>query len=115
MDRSEPPPGDSGTVSNALKTTLLLGLMTGLLLWVGGAVGGRDGMIIALVFATVMNFGSYWFSDKLVLRMYGAQSLSESDAPQLFRIVRELTQRAQIPMPALYLIDSPAPNAFATG
>jgi heat shock protein HtpX len=98
-----------------LKTTLLLGLMTGLLLWVGGAVGGRDGMMVALVFATIMNFGSYWFSDKLVLRMYRAQALTESDAPQLFRIVRELTQRAQIPMPAVYLIDSDTPNAFATG
>ena len=102
-------------MSNALKTTLLLGLMTGLLLWVGGAIGGREGLMMALVLATVMNFGSYWFSDKLVLRMYSAQSLTESDAPELFRIVRELTQRAQLPMPALYLIDSPAPNAFATG
>ena len=102
-------------MSNALKTTLLLGLMTGLLLWVGEVVGGRDGMMIALVFATVMNFGSYWFSDKLVLRMNGAQALTESDAPDLFRMVRELTQRAQLPMPALYVISSDAPNAFATG
>jgi len=102
-------------MSNTLKTTLLLGLMTGLLLWIGEAAGGRDGLVLALVFATVMNFGSYWFSDKLVLRMYGAQALAESDAPDLFRMVRDLTTRAGIPMPALYVISSDAPNAFATG
>jgi heat shock protein HtpX len=102
-------------MSNTLKTTLLLGLMTGLLLLIGDVIGGRDGLMVALVFAAIMNFGSYWFSDKLVLRMYGAQALSESDAPDLFRMVRELTQRAGIPMPALYLISSDAPNAFATG
>jgi heat shock protein HtpX len=102
-------------VSNILKTTLLLGLMTGLLLWVGDTVGGRDGLVVALLFATVMNFGSYWFSDKLVLRMYGAQALAEADAPDLFRMVRELTTRAGIPLPKLYVISSDAPNAFATG
>jgi heat shock protein HtpX len=102
-------------VSNTLKTTLLLGLMTGLLLWVGDLLGGRDGLMVALAFAAVMNFGTYWFSDKLVLRMYGAQALSESDAPDLFRMVRELTHQAGIPMPALYVISSDAPNAFATG
>src|SRR5262245_31943962 len=89
--------------------------MTGLLLWVGEVVGGRDGMMLALVFAIAMNFGSYWFSDKLVLRMNGAQALEESDAPDLFRMVREVTQRAQLPMPALYVISTDAPNAFATG
>ena len=107
--------GSEEIVSNALKTTLLLGLMTGLLLWVGEVVGGRDGMMMAFVFAVVMNFGSYWFSDKLVLRMNGAQALQESDAPDLFRMVRDITQRAQLPMPALYVIASDQPNAFATG
>lgn len=102
-------------MSNALKTTLLLGLLTGLLLWIGDALGGRDGLMIAFVMAVVVNFGSYWFSDKLVLRMYGAQPLAEGDAPDLFRMVRELTTRAGMPMPALYVISSDAPNAFATG
>jgi heat shock protein HtpX len=102
-------------MSNALKTTLLLGLLTGLLLWIGDALGGRDGLMIAFVMAAAVNFGSYWFSDKLVLRMYGAQALAEGDAPDLFRMVRELTTRAGMPMPALYVISSDAPNAFATG
>jgi heat shock protein HtpX len=102
-------------VTNALKTTLLLGLMTGLILWVGDVVGGRDGLMMAFVFAAVMNFGSYWFSDKIVLRMYRAQPLTEADAPDLFRMVRELTTRAQLPMPALFVMPEDAPNAFATG
>jgi len=102
-------------VTNALKTTLLLGLMTGLILWVGDTVGGRDGLMMAFLFAVVMNFGSYWFSDKIVLRMYRAQPLTETDAPDLFRMVRELTTRAHIPMPALYVLPQDAPNAFATG
>ena len=102
-------------MSNTLKTTLLLGLMTGLLLWIGDTLGGRDGLVLALAFAAVMNFGSYWFSDKLVLRKHGAQALAESDAPELFRMVRELAHGAAIPMPALYLISSDTPNAFATG
>jgi heat shock protein HtpX len=102
-------------MSNILKTTLLLGLMTGLVLWIGEALGGRDGLMIALVFAAVMNFGSYWFSATIVLRMYNAQALAETDAPDLFRMVRELTTQAGIPMPALYVISEDAPNAFATG
>lgn len=102
-------------MSNTLKTTLLLGLMTGLVLLIGDALGGRDGLVVALAFAVVMNFGSYWFSDKLVLRVQGAQALDETDAPELFRMVRELAQRAEIPMPRLYVISSDAPNAFATG
>jgi heat shock protein HtpX len=102
-------------VTNALKTTLLLGLMTGLILWVGDVVGGRDGLMMAFVFAAVMNFGSSWFSDKIVLRMYRAQPLTEADAPDLFRMVRELTTRAQLPMPALFVMPEDAPNAFATG
>jgi heat shock protein HtpX len=102
-------------MSNALKTTLLLGLLTGLLLWVGQYLGGSQGLVIALVFAGVMNLGSYWFSDRIVLAMYGARPLSDENAPELFRIVRELAAAAQMPMPRVYLIPSDSPNAFATG
>jgi heat shock protein HtpX len=102
-------------MSNTLKTTLLLGLLTGLLLWVGQALGGTQGLVIGLVFAAVMNLGSYWFSDQIVLRMYGAQELPPEAAPDLHRIVRELATGAQMPMPRIYLIPSESPNAFATG
>ncbi len=102
-------------VSNALKTTLLLGLLTGLLLWIGQVLGGSQGLVIALVMAAVMNFGSYWFSDRIVLAMYGARELREEEAPELFRIVRELAAGAHMPMPRVYLVPSDAPNAFATG
>jgi heat shock protein HtpX len=100
---------------NTMKTTLFLALLTGLFVAVGGLLGGRGGMLMAFVFAMVMNFASYWFSDKIVLAMYGAQPLGEGDAPVVHRIVRTLATRAGIPMPRLYLIPSPAPNAFATG
>jgi heat shock protein HtpX len=102
-------------MTNALKTTLLLGLMTGLLMWVGQMVGGSQGLVLGLVFAGVMNLGAYWFSDKIVLKMYRAQPVTESDAPELYRIVRELAAGAQMPMPAVYIIPGEAPNAFATG
>jgi heat shock protein HtpX len=102
-------------VSNAVKTTLLLGLLTGLLLGVGDLVGGPRGLAIALVLAVVMNFGTYWFSDRMVLRMYGAREVTQADAPELFSIVREIATAAQIPMPKLYVIPSDSPNAFATG
>jgi len=102
-------------VTNALKTTLLLGLMTGLLLWVGDAMAGPQGLVMAFVLAVVMNFGAYWFSDRIVLKMYGAQPVSEAEAPDLYGMVREVTTRAQLPMPKVYLIQSDAPNAFATG
>jgi heat shock protein HtpX len=102
-------------MSNALKTTLLLGLLTGLVLWIGQYFGGSQGLVIALVFAAVMNLGSYWFSDRIVLAMYGARPLSEENAPDLFRVVRELAAAAQMPMPRVYLIPSDSPNAFATG
>jgi heat shock protein HtpX len=102
-------------MSNALKTTLLLGLLTGLVLWIGQYFGGSQGLVIALVFAAVMNLGSYWFSDRIVLAMYGARPLSEENAPDLFRVVRELAAAAQMPMPRVYLISSDSPNAFATG
>ena len=94
---------------------MLLSVLTALMLWVGQLLGGTQGLTIALVFAVVANIGSLWFSDKLVLRMYGAQPIAESDAPGLHRTVRELTQLAQVPMPALYVIQSNSPNAFATG
>jgi heat shock protein HtpX len=102
-------------MANALKTTLLLGLMTGLFMAIGGFLGGRSGMGIALVMAVVMNFVSFWFSDKIVLAMYGARPIGEVDAPVVYRIVRNLATKASIPMPRLYLIPSPQPNAFATG
>jgi heat shock protein HtpX len=102
-------------MTNALKTTVLLALLTGLLMWVGQMLGGAQGMVFGLVIAVVMNFGSYWFSDKIVLRMYGARELSEPDAPELYRIVRELAAGSQMPMPRVYLIATDSPNAFATG
>ncbi len=102
-------------MSNTLKTTLLLGLLTGLLLWVGQALGGTQGLVVALIFAAVMNLGSYWFSDRLVLRMHGAQELPPERAPELHRIVRELAAGAHMPMPRVYLLPSDSPNAFATG
>jgi heat shock protein HtpX len=102
-------------MSNAIKTTLLLGLMTGLLLFVGDRIGGPQGLVIALALTVVMNFGSYWFSDKMVLAMYGARPLDESSAPDLYRVVRELAAGAQMPMPRVYLIANDSPNAFATG
>jgi len=82
---------------------------------VGAALGGREGMMLALGFALVSNFFAYWFSDKLVLRMYRAREVDETTAPQFYNMVRELAQRAQLPMPRVYLIDEPSPNAFATG
>src|SRR5206468_3388731 len=101
-------------MSNALKTTLLLGLLTGLLMWVGQLVGGMQGMTLMFVFAAVMNLGSYWFSDRIVLAAYGARELSEQDAPDLFRVVRELAAGAHMPMPRVYLIPSESPNGAAT-
>ncbi len=102
-------------MSNTLKTTLLLGLLTGLLLWVGDLVGGPQGLVVALVLAVVMNFGSYWFSDRIVLRMYGAREVTQEDAPELVGMVRELATAAQLPMPKVYVMASDSPNAFATG
>ncbi len=100
---------------NTLKTTFLLALLTVLLVLAGGAIGGRNGMTIALVMAGVMNFVSYWFSDKIVLAMYGAQQVTESDAPEFYGAVRQLAAQAGVPMPRVYIIDSDTPNAFATG
>ena len=102
-------------MSNVLKTGLLLGVLTALLVLAGQAIAGERGMIIAFVFAAIMNFVSYWFSDKVVLAMYGAQPVDETQAPRLHAIVRRLATRAQIPMPRIYIIPSDTPNAFATG
>jgi len=100
---------------NALKTTFLLGAMTGILLAMGGLLGGRDGMTLALILAGVMNFGAWFWSDKIVLRMYNAQPVGPAEAPELYAIVQGLAQKAGMPMPKLYLIPDPALNAFATG
>ena len=100
---------------NTIKTTLLLGGLTGLLMLIGGYFGGQQGMIIAFIFALVMNFGSYWFSDKIVLSMYHAQEVNESQAPEIFTLVRNLALRASLPMPRVYIIPEDTPNAFATG
>jgi heat shock protein HtpX len=92
-----------------------MALMTVLLVFAGGAIGGRSGMTFALVMAGVMNFVSYWFSDKIVLAMYGAREVTEADYPEFFGLVRELAVAAGMPMPKVYIIDSETPNAFATG
>jgi heat shock protein HtpX len=102
-------------VSNVFKTGLLLAVLTAMLVLAGGAIGGQQGMLVAFVFALAMNFFSYWFSDKIVLRMYGARAVDEAQAPGLYTMVRRLTTRAGIPMPKLYVIPSDTPNAFATG
>ena len=100
---------------NRTKSLLLLAALTALFLIIGQAIGGQVGLIIALLLAGGMNFFSYWFSDKLVLRMYNAQPVTEVDAPQLYGMVRELAQRGGIPMPRVYIIPEETPNAFATG
>ncbi len=100
---------------NQIKTFILMALLTILLVWIGSLVGGRNGAIFALVFAGVMNFGVYWFSDRIVLKMYRAQAVTEAQEPKLHRIVRELALRGGIPMPKVYVIPQDAPNAFATG
>jgi heat shock protein HtpX len=100
---------------NTMKTTLLLGALTGLFLAVGYALGGQRGMTLALGLAAVMNFAAFFWSDKIVLSMYGARPVGPSEAPELHAIVEKLAARANIPMPKLYVIPSPALNAFATG
>ena len=102
-------------MTNYFKTTLLLGLMTGLVLVLGRTLGGSGGMALALIFTAVMNFVAYFYSDKIALATYRAKEASREQAPDLFRIVENLTQRAGLPMPRLYIIPSAAANAFATG
>lgn len=100
---------------NRLKTVILLAALGGLLVILGGYFGGKNGATIALVIALVMNVGSYWFSDRIVLAMYHAQEVTESEASDLFRLIRELTRNAGLPMPKVYIIPDDSPNAFATG
>jgi heat shock protein HtpX len=102
-------------MGNQIRTTILLAVMTALIVWVGQFLGGRQGMIIALIFAAGMNFFSYWYSDKLVLKMYRAREVTPEQEPELYETVQRLTQRAGLPMPKLYVIPQQAPNAFATG
>jgi heat shock protein HtpX len=100
---------------NWLKTAVLMAAIVALFGVIGAALGGQSGMLLALGFALLMNLGAYWFSDKLVLRMYNAQQVDASTAPELFNMVKELADKAGIPMPRVYIIDDQAPNAFATG
>ena len=100
---------------NTTKTVVLMVGLTVLLVFIGGAFGGRQGMMIAFIFAMSMNLFSYWFSDKIVLRMYSAQEVEESAAPVLYSVTRELAMKMNMPMPKVYIIPSEAPNAFATG
>lgn len=100
---------------NNLKTVILLGALTGVFLLIGGMAGGQQGMLLALLFAGVMNFVSYWFSDRIVLKAYQARELPESEAPRIYAMVRELSQQAQVPMPGIYVFEQDSANAFATG
>ena len=100
---------------SSLKTAALLALMTALLVAVGGAFAGRGGMMIMLIISLGINFVSYWFSDKIVLKMYNAQEVSMQQAPELVGLVAKLARKANMPMPRVYVIDMDAPNAFATG
>ncbi len=100
---------------NTLKTAFFLTLLTLLLIFIGRILGGNSGMIIALIFAAILNLGSYWFSDKIVLGIYRAQKIEESDNPGLYRIIRRIASQAGLPMPKVYIIPTDSPNAFATG
>jgi len=100
---------------NLMKTAILMAAITALFMLLGQALGGQSGMMLALLIALGLNFFSYWFSDKIVLRMYKAHEVDESSAPQFVRMIRELATKAELPMPRVYLVDEDAPNAFATG
>ena len=102
-------------MANQIKTTLLLGVLTGFFIFVGELLGGKSGMIIALIFAALGNFFAYWFSDKIVLKRYRAQEVTREEAPELYSVVEELTRNANLPMPKVYIIPEESPNAFATG
>jgi heat shock protein HtpX len=102
-------------MGNHIRTTVLMALLTGLILLIGQWIGGRQGMVVALLVAAGMNFFSYWFSDKIVLRMYNAREVGPQDGPELYGMVQELCRRANLPMPKVYVIPQEAPNAFATG
>lgn len=100
---------------NHVKSAMLLALLTALLLFLGQAIAGESGLMMAIVMALVMNFGSYWFSDKIVLAMYGGREVTEREAPELVQLTRQLAMQANLPMPKVYILDEQAPNAFATG
>lgn len=100
---------------NGFRTTILLAMLTALVVWIGQMVGGPNGAVMALILAGAMNFFSYWFSDKIVLKMYGAQPITGNDDPELFSLVQELAGKAGLPMPKVYVIPEDTPNAFATG
>ena len=102
-------------MSNTLKTTALLAALTVLFILIGGMVGGEQGMVVAFLFAGLMNFASYWWSDRIVLWMYGAKEVTEAEAPEFHALVRRLAQRAGLPMPRVFIIATDTPNAFATG
>ena len=100
---------------NQFKTFVLMLVLTGIFILVGTAIGGKTGAVYAFIFAALMNFFSYWFSDKIVLRMYGAREVTQGEAPELYGIVAELTSKASLPMPKVYIMENETPNAFATG
>jgi len=100
---------------NGFRTTILLAMLTALVVWIGQMVGGPNGAIMALIMAGAMNFFSYWFSDKIVLKMYGGQQITANDDPELYGLVQELAAKGGLPMPKVYVIPEDAPNAFATG
>src|SRR5512137_1514076 len=100
---------------NRMKATMLLAALTALFLWIGQSLGGQQGFVLALLLAGGMNLASYWWSDRIVLRMHGAEEVNEREAPELYGLVRRLSQRAGLPMPRVYTIPEEAPNAFATG
>jgi len=100
---------------NNFKTVVLMVTLTLMLVFIGGFLGGKSGMTIALLMAFAMNFIAYWFSDKIVLKMYGAREVTEAEAPELYQVVAGLSQKANLPMPKVYIIDQEQPNAFATG
>jgi len=102
-------------MGNQIRTVILLGIMTALILWIGQLLGGRQGMMIALVLAAGMNFFSYWYSDKIVLAMYRAREVTPRESPEIYDIVRTLCRRAGLPLPKIFIIPQEAPNAFATG
>jgi len=102
-------------MSNQLKTVIFLSALTGLIILIGKYFGGNSGMVIAFFLALIMNFSSYWFSDKIVLSIYKAREITSEEVPQLYSMLKNLAQRAELPMPRLYIIQSPSPNAFATG
>jgi heat shock protein HtpX len=100
---------------NNFKTVVLMVTLTLMLVFIGAFLGGKSGMTFALIAAFVMNFIAYWFSDKIVLKMYGAREVTEAEAPELYQVVAGLSQKANLPMPKVYIIDQEQPNAFATG